>query len=73
VTTAAPPVGCEYETPEGRACGYRARLRFTFVQQAVRGLSGEPVKFYAHSCLGHERKARGSVVDGIVLESVEPL
>jgi hypothetical protein len=49
MTTAAPPVGCEYETPDGRSCPYRARLRFTFVQASVKSISGEPVKFYAHS------------------------
>lgn len=69
---AAPPLACEYETADGRACRFRARLRFTFVQRAVTGLSGEPVKFYAHACYGHDRKARDSVVDGILLESVEP-
>jgi hypothetical protein len=70
--TAAPPTACEYESSDGSACRFRARLRFTFVQRAVKGLSGEPVKFYAHACYGHDRKARDSVVDGILLESVEP-
>lgn len=73
MTTAAPPTPCDYETADGRGCPNRARLRFTFVQPAVRGLSGEPVKFYAHACFGHDGKARGSVVDGITLEHVEPL
>ena len=73
VASAAPPVACEYETPEGRACPNRARFRLTWVEAAARGISGEPVKYFCHSCHGHLDTAKGRAVAGIELESCEAL
>lgn len=67
------PVPCEYETTEGRACPNRARMRLTWVQRDARGISGEPVKYFCHSCYGHLETAKTAVVAGIVLESCEAI
>lgn len=72
---AGEPIPCEYETPEGRACPNRARIRLTFVQPEAKGISGEPVKFFTHACYGHLERAKATarLVVGIELETTEAL
>jgi hypothetical protein len=67
-----PPVPCEYETDNGRACPNRAVVKLTFEQVGARSLTGEPVRYFGHACHGHTAKAK-QVPKGIRLESVEEL
>jgi hypothetical protein len=66
------PIACEYETDAGGACRNIARLRLVFVQIGATSMTGEPVKFFAHACFEHSRRARVTP-ESIRLESVEEI
>jgi hypothetical protein len=74
VSSHAPPVGCDYETPRGNACPLRATVKITFRDtNAPPSISGEPVRFYANACPEHARKASTDLPAGMRVDATEDL